>query len=72
MRFSEFKDAIDRELRRSPQGLTWLELQRRLKLPYDRPCPTWTNKLQKEIGLSRKKGTGRAFLWSVPTRDRGR
>jgi len=43
MRFSEFKDAIDRELRRSPQGLTWLELRRRLKLPYDRPCPTWTN-----------------------------
>ena len=65
MRYLDFKDAIHRELRRSPEGLTWLELQQRLKLPYARPCFTWTNRLQNEIGLKRRKGTGRAFLWSL-------
>jgi hypothetical protein len=66
MRYAEYKDAIRRELRRSPQGLTWLQLQQRLNLPYDRPCATWTHLLEREIGLSRKKGDGRAFLWRVP------
>jgi hypothetical protein len=69
MRYSDFKDAIHQELRRSPQGLTWVQLQERLNLPYDRPCPTWTNRLQQEIGLLRKK-TGRAFLWRVPARGK--
>jgi hypothetical protein len=70
MRYSDFKDAIHQELRRSPQGLTWVQLQERLNLPYDRPCPTWTNRLQKEIGLLRKKGTGRPFLWRLPARGK--
>jgi hypothetical protein len=65
MRYIEFKDAVRRELQRNPEGLTWIELQQRLALPYDRPCPTWTNKLEEEIGLSRTKGSGRAFLWRV-------
>jgi hypothetical protein len=66
MRYAEFKRAIHRELRQRPQGLTWLELQQRLNLPYDRPCPTWTHMMEQEIGLSRKKGTSRAFVWRVP------
>jgi len=70
MRYLEFKDAIHRELRRSPQGLTWVQLQQRLSLPYDRPCPTWTHLLEQEIGLSRQKGEGRAFLWRIPARHR--
>jgi hypothetical protein len=72
MRYVEFKDAIHQALQRNPQGLTWGELQQRLALPYERPCPTWTNRLEKEIGLSRKKGAGRAFLWCVPRKVRSR
>lgn len=68
MRYLEFKNAIHRELRRSPEGLTWVQLQQRLKLPYDRPCPTWTHMLEEEIGLSRKKVQGRAFLWRLLVR----
>jgi hypothetical protein len=66
MRYVEFKNAIEQELRRNPDGLTWLQLQRRLGLPYDRPCPTWTQKLEEEISLSRRKLPGQAALvWRV-------
>ena len=68
MSFVEFKNAIDRELRRRPEGLTWIQLQQRLNLPYDRPCQTWTHRLEQEIGLSRKKRSGRALLWRVSGR----
>jgi hypothetical protein len=70
MRYADFKTAIHRELRRNPRGLTWLQLQQRLSLPYDRPCATWTRMLEEEIGLSRRKGDGRAFLWRVPAHER--
>ena len=70
MRYVEYKNAIEWELRRSSGGLTWAQLQARLGLPYDRPCPTWTRQLESEIGLERKKGAGRSLLWQL--RKRGR
>jgi hypothetical protein len=65
MRYVEFRDAILSELRKNPNGLTWLELKRRLDLPYKRPCQTWIGQLEEEIGLTRAKGTSRAFVWKV-------
>lgn len=66
MRYVEFRDAIQKELRRRPEGLTWAELRDRLGLPYDRPCPTWTRQLEKEIGLARVPGRARSLVWRVP------
>ncbi len=71
MSYVEFKKAIHRELRHRPEGLTWIQLRQRLDLPYDRPCQTWTNRLEQEIGLSRKKESGRALLWRVTARSSG-
>ena len=65
MRYTEFRDAIQKELRQMPEGLTWVDLRDRLGLPYDRPCPTWTRQLEKEIGLSRVKGHVRSLVWRV-------
>ena len=65
MKYIEFRDAIAKELRRTPEGLTWVELRERLDLPYDRPCPEWTGQLEKEIGLSRVKGSTRALVWRI-------
>lgn len=67
MRYTEFRDLIQSELRRHPAGLTWVELKTRLRLPYDRPCPTWTRQLEEEIGLRRVPGKGRAKVWGVDT-----
>jgi hypothetical protein len=65
MRYVDFRDSIRRELQRNSAGLTWAQLQGRLHLPYDRPCPEWTKQLEQEIGLRRVKGNGRALIWKV-------
>ena len=67
MRYTEFRDAIQKELRQMPEGLTWVDLRDRLGLPYDRPCPTWIRQLEIEIGLSRVKGRARRLVWKVAT-----
>ncbi len=65
MRYVDFRDLIQRELRQNPSGLTWAELKERLSLTYDRPCPTWVARMEQEVGLARMKGSGRAYLWKV-------
>ena len=65
MQYVEFRDRIQRKLLRQPSGMTWAKLREELKLPYERPCPNWTKQLEKEIGLTRTKGEGRALVWKV-------
>ena len=65
MRYAEFEDVIREELVRHPEGLTWAELRARLDLPYDRPCPTWVRRMEQEVGLSRARGSGRAYVWEI-------
>ena len=71
MRYVDFRDSIQKELRRNPAGLTWKELKERLDLPYESPCGEWVARLEKEISLTRTKGEGRAFIWKVPGGKRG-
>ena len=68
MRYFEFRDAIEGELKRHRGGRTWKELRDRLALPYPRPCPTWVARLEREIGLERAVGAGRAFVWTLTRR----
>ena len=65
MRYVEFRDAIRNELSGNPDGLTWAEIRSRLNLPYNRPCPTWTEQLQTDINLRRVSGEGRAKIWKI-------
>jgi len=58
MTYNEFRDRIQRQLARHPDGLTWRELQTQLRLPYDRPCPTWVNELERKLACG-------AFLGSA-------
>ena len=51
MHYVEFKAAIQQHLKRKRQGATWIELRETLALPYERPCPEWTRRLEAEIGL---------------------
>lgn len=66
MHYVEFKAAIQQHLKPKRQGATWLELRETLALPYERPCPEWTRRLEEEIGLVRRKGAGRALVWDAP------
>lgn len=65
MRYSEFQAAIQQELLHRPEGRTWVQLRDNLALPYERPCPTWTACLEREIGLVRIAGAGRARVWKL-------
>ena len=65
MTYAAFKHSIASKLRKNSRGMTWNELKTALDLPYDRPCPEWVKQLEKEIGLIRRKGTGRALVWQV-------
>ena len=65
MRFDEFKERVLDELSCHPEGVTWPELKTRQRLPYARPCPEWTARLERDCGLSRNRRRGRAKLWEL-------
>ncbi len=65
MRYKTFKTLIQDELKMHPDGLTWTELKSNLTLPHNRPCQTWITQMEQEIGLTRSKGTQRAYIWRV-------
>jgi hypothetical protein len=65
MTYAEFKHSIRSKLRKNSPGMTWNELKTALDLPYERPCPEWVKRLEREIGLVRRKGAGSAFVWRV-------
>jgi hypothetical protein len=67
MRYFEYKAGIQRYLEEHSGGVSWQELREALNLPYTRPCPEWTRRLEVEIGLVRLKGTGRSLLWTLPS-----
>jgi len=66
MRYIDYRDQIKRKLCCKTTGMTWAQLRNELDLPYDRPCPNWTKRLEVEIGLTRTKEGGRALVWKVP------
>ena len=66
MRYTEYRDAIAKSLRKHPRGLSWAQLKAQLALPQRTPCPEWTKRLESDIGLRRVKGPTRAFLWTLP------
>lgn len=65
MTYLEFKTRIERRLVQKPAGLTWQELKAQLRLPYERPCPTWVKQLEGEIGLLRMRQSGPAKVWKL-------
>ncbi len=65
MTYPEFKDTIQSALKKRRHGATWNEIKLAHGLPYERPCPEWTRRLEREIGLRRRKGDSRALVWSL-------
>ena len=70
MRYLEFRNQIQRKLRRNTADLTWTQLRDELGLPCDRPCPSWTKRLEDEVGLTRTKGKSRELVWKIPATAR--
>ena len=68
MRYLEYREVTRAELLTSREGLTWKQLREKTRLPYERPCATWTKSLEDEIGLTRVKqdGRGNSLVWTLP------
>ena len=62
MLYSEFRAAIQEYLQGCRERSTWRDLRDALALPYERPCPEWTRRLEREIGLARRGTFGRALV----------
>ena len=67
MKYTEFRDLIQADLRAHSSGRTWKQLQESLKLPYRRPCPEWIGRLEQEIHLTRDSRRGNALVWRIET-----
>jgi hypothetical protein len=65
MKYQDFKKLVHEKLLERTSGMTWEQLKDDLHLPYNQPCPEWTHCLEKEIGLVRRKGADKAFIWSL-------
>jgi len=73
MRYIDFRDSILEELEGNAGGLTWKELRERLDLPCSRPCQEWIGRMERENGLVRSPGAGRALLWHLVVKaDQGK
>lgn len=65
MRYETYRDLIEKRLEQAPDGLTWSELKSDLDLPQNRPCPAWTERLEKEVGLDRTARRQRKQVWRI-------
>jgi len=65
MTYHDFRKTIQRVLRLHPEGLTWRELRAQAGIDSDRACPTWTRRLEAEIGLVRREKKGRQLIWQL-------
>jgi len=65
MKYVDFKSAVRTRLSSHPSGMTWKQLRDDLSLPYDKPCPEWTRRLEQEIHLVRSRGAGNALVWAL-------
>jgi hypothetical protein len=64
MTYEEFRDTIQKELKKNPDGLTWTELRAKLKLPQVVPNNKWVRQMEKDIGLLRVKDR-RGIVWRL-------
>ncbi len=65
MTYFEFKQRVETSLLANAAGLTWRELKATADLPYARPCPNWTARLEAEIGLVRERTSGNTKTWRL-------
>ena len=64
MSYEKFRDSIQKELKKSANGLTWTEIREKLKLPQKVPNNRWVRQMERDIGLVRAKEL-RGVVWRV-------
>jgi len=65
MSYEQFRDIIQKTLRKCDGTLTWTEIRTIAKLPQSFPNNKWVNRLEKDVGLKRSKDKQGIIQWSL-------
>ncbi|MEK6324315.1 MAG: hypothetical protein AABN33_21965 [Acidobacteriota bacterium] len=65
MSYEDFRDAIKKALNEAGRSITWTEVRTIAKLPQRFPNNQWVHRMEKDIGLERKKDAHGVILWQL-------
>jgi len=65
MTYESFRDAIKTALKAAKGPLTWTEVRTNAKLPQTFPNNQWVHRLEKDIGLDRRKDKHGVIHWQL-------
>jgi hypothetical protein len=65
MSYDDFKDAIAKTLREAGKPLTWTEIRTVAQLPQKFPNNEWVHRMEKHIGLDRRKDKHGVIHWQL-------
>jgi hypothetical protein len=63
MTYDDFCKQVERTLRKADGALTWTEIRTAAKLPQKFPNNEWVRRMEKDIGLSRKRDSNGIIKW---------
>lgn len=65
MSYEEFKQIVEEELRKTPDGLTWTQIRKRRPEIYQKfPANRWVRRMEKDIRLIRSRKAGKT-IWRL-------
>jgi DNA-directed RNA polymerase subunit RPC12/RpoP len=65
MSYEDFKSKIAFVLMKSDDSLTWTEIRTKASLPQAYPNNQWVHRMEKDIGLIRKRESDGTVLWRL-------
>jgi hypothetical protein len=65
LEYDDFKTRIEETLRNAGKDLTWTEIRTVAQLPQKWPNNQWVHRLEKDIGLQRKKDAHGIIHWRL-------
>jgi len=68
MTYEAFREQIEGTLRAADKELTWTEVRTQGRLPQAFPNNQWVHRLERDIGLERKKDSHGIIHWGLQQR----
>lgn len=65
MTYDHFKEQVEKTLRAARTPLTWTEIRTSAQLPQLFPNNQWVHRMEKDIGLERKKDAHGIIQWQL-------
>lgn len=65
MDYERFRGEVERVLNEANGPLTWTEIRTKAKLPQAFPNNQWVHRLEKDLGLERKRDTHGIIQWRL-------